>query len=129
MKIIPTTDVVIERLSNPITAWTVLIEAEVGIEMIEPFSNTSLYLEEETYKYIDVDEHPNGLSLIDGFRCYETEELAEFVKTQYTRANNIPSWVAPVVIPEGAHIIKHEKVIFCNEFIVYSSLKCIPHGD
>ena len=127
MKILPTKEVVIEQLKDQIQAWTVLVETDSVIQMAEPFSDTPLYLETDTYKYIDVaDEH--GFSIIDGFRCYETETLAEFVKRQYTRTTNIPSWICPVILPKGCHIIRNQGVIFSNEFTVYSSLNTMPDG-
>ena len=132
MKIIPTKEVVIEQLKEPITAWTVLIETRHGIEyesmfVEEPMSGIQLYIETATYKYIGVADE-NGFSIIDGFRCYETETLAEFVKRQYTRTTNIPSWVCPVALPEGCHVIRNQGVIFSNEFTVYSSLNTMPNG-
>ena len=127
MKIILTREVVIEQLKEPIIAWTVLVETDSPIQMAEPFSDTRLYIETDTYKYIDVADE-NGFSVIDGFRCYETETLAEFVQRQYTRTTDIPSWVCPVVLPEGCHVIRNQGVIFSNEFTVYSSLNTMPNG-
>ena len=127
MKIIPTKDVLIEQLKEPIIAWTVLVETDHGVVVNEPLSDTNLYLENLTYKYIDVVEE-NGFSVIEGFRCYDTEALAEFVKKQYTRTTNIPAWICPVVLPIGCHIIRNQGVIFSNEFTVYSSLNTMPDG-
>jgi len=117
MKIIPTNDLVIEEVHEAIHAYTIV--ASIDKHHIEPFSDTkvSLTSKKPSYKYMDVIEK-SSFSNVDGFRCYDTFSLARFFANQYYNVNNIECKVYPVVIPYGAHVIRNNGVIFCNEWII-----------
>lgn len=115
MKIILTSDLVIEQIKEPILAWTVI--SYNGGVLKEPFSDTEFILNKLQYKYIDVEEK-GVYSFVNGFRCYETERLAEFYKRQYADATEEAAVCYKVFIPVNSHVIRYEGEIYSNEWII-----------
>ncbi len=115
MKIIPTSELVVEQAKEPMIAWCVVNERGAELSGDEP-----ILLDAEQESPISIKDN-GALSVVDGFRCCEEYSLAEWYAKQYTQATNKETEIYQVEIMDGAHLVRHEGVIYCSQFIIYGN--------